>query len=159
MTRTALCAACALVLSWTGTARASDEDKLSVIDGTGTVVASFTQTEAEDRFGLREIVTSTPWTSRKIRFSGIDGETLLKAAGVSGETVTAIALDDYAATLTWDDIVAHDVIFATRMNGKPLTIANKGPFWIMFDFDAASEREMAELLSKSVWHMVEIEVE
>jgi len=134
------------------------EDILSIIGKDGAVVATFTQAEAE-ALGTRDIVTTTFWTEGPQRFSGVDAERLLDAAGLSDVMVTAVALDDYAATLSWDDITEKDAIFATRLNGERLTLDNRGPFWIMFDFDSVAEADFGELNSKSVWHLVELEVE
>lgn len=137
------------------TALATD---LKITDTNGLVLARFSQEQVE-ALGTRELRTTTPWTEGVVTFSGVDGEKLLQAAGQEGATVTAIALDDYAIELEWKDFEVHNALIATRMNGERMTSGNKGPFWIVFDYDDIAISTKSVLESKSVWHLVELEIE
>lgn len=153
-----LFASTALFIATNSNPALASEDFLSLRDASGTIVATFSQSEAE-ALGTYEVTTTTPWTKGDVTFTGVKGQHLLETAGFSDVDLTAIALDDYAALLTWADIVDRNAIFATRMNGEPLTLDRKGPFWVIFDFDEIPSSKRSEMHSKAVWHLVEIEIE
>lgn len=136
----------------------ASEDELTIVDAGGEVLATFDQADAE-ALGMRDLVTATPWTKGRVHFSGVPFRDLLDAVDLSGVDVTMIALDDYVATLTWEDIAERGAFLATRMNGTPLTLDRKGPFWMVFDFDEAEATELGEMHSKTVWHIVVLEIE
>jgi hypothetical protein len=149
-------AAFALSFSCLTTGALAEDLKITDINGTELKRFSKEQVEA---LGTRELRTSTPWTEGTVTFTGVDGEKLLTEAGYAGATVTAIALDDYAIALDWEDFEKHNALIATRMNGENITSGNKGPFWIVFDYDDLAISEIAGIQSKSVWHLVELEIE
>lgn len=131
---------------------------LKITGDDGSELALFDR-QAIEALGIVEVNTTTPWTNGSVRFEGVSVKKVLAKAGVSGANVTGLALDDYAAFLESDIIEKYDPIIATRMNGVLMTVDDKGPFWIMFDFDDIAEDESIELRSYAVWHLVEFEVE
>lgn len=138
------------VPAWSTSLKITGED--------GSQLALFDRDDIE-ALGVVEINTATPWTDGIVRFQGVSVKTVLATAGIDDANVTGLALDDYAVTLEADIIEKYDPIIATRMNGVLMTVEDKGPFWIMFDFDDLAEEESAELRSFAVWHLVEFEVE
>ena len=140
---------------WPGALMAGD---LKILDGEGAERASYSQDDIE-AMGMRELRTSTPWTEGTMTFEGVDGRKVLEDAGIGGARVTAIALDDYVIEIEWEDFTEHEALFATRMNGKRLTPSDRGPVWIVFDYDEVEAGNRADLRSKSVWRLVEIEAE
>jgi len=144
-----------MLFSATTSAAAVD---LKLTSENGDVLAIYNQPMISE-LGLREIRTTTPWTDGVVKFEGTALRSILADAGVADRNVTALSMDDYAASMSADLINEHDPIVATRMNGKFLQAGNKGPFWIMFDFDAMPAEDAAEMHSYSVWHLNELEVE
>jgi len=145
----------AVSLSLTGLVSAQD---IKVTSEDGTVLATFDK-DAIEALGLEEIETETPWTDGVIMFEGVRLNAVLTKAGVGGASVIGLALDDYAASLTAETIATFDPIIATRMDGVPMSVNDKGPFWIMFDFDDIAAETSIELHSLAVWHLNELEVE
>ena len=139
-------------------ASASLAASLTITGADGTVIATLDR-EAIEATGLRSISTATPWTDGISQFEGASLERVLERAGVAGRAVTALAFDDYAVTLTPEAISLHAPIIATRLNGQFMTISDKGPFWIIFDFDDKPAEVAAELRALAVWHLIEFEVE
>lgn len=85
--------------------------------------------------GLVKIRTTTPWTDGVMEFEGIAVKTLLNAVGARGRTIHAVAINDYAIDLEireFDDVPA---ILAMRMNGKDLSVRDKGPLWLVYPRD------------------------
>lgn len=148
----------ARLLSFTVLGASAHATDLKITGADGVVHAQYSQSDAE-ALGTTEIRTTTPWTDGVVTLKGVDGALLLKDAGFEGRTVTAIALDDYAIIVEWKDFEDRQALIATQMDGVRLTSGNKGPFWIVFDYDNASIGELGDIRSKSVWHLVELELE
>ena len=135
---------------YAGTLKVTSED--------GEVLATFDQASIE-ALGLQEFKTETPWTDGTITFDGVSLTKVLAEADVQGKDIIGHALDDYSASLSAEVIKSFDPIIATRMNGVPMTVGDKGPFWIMFNFDDMPTNSTIELRSLAIWHLNELEVE
>lgn len=146
------------IVTIVGATAPSVAGSLKVTTFEGDALAEYNQSTIEE-IGLRVVETETPWTDGIIRFEGVSLKAVLNESGIEGKDVTGLAIDDYAATLPVSVIETYDPIIATRMNGELMTVDNKGPFWIMFDFDDIAEEESVELRSFAVWHLNELEVE
>lgn len=112
--------------------------------------------------GAQTIVTTTDWDwmEGKQEFAGTPAVDLLTAAGLAGEKITITAIDDYAVTMTLDDLKKHGAIIATSLNGTDLTDESFGPLWLVFPYDAmASAEEREAYKARSVWSIVKIDVE
>lgn len=84
---------------------------------------------------------------------------LLKAAGVSGTTAYAVALDNYEAEIPTTDFEEYDVIAAIEVDGKPMSIRDKGPAWIVYPSgDNPDLRKSAIHESRSIWQLKEISI-
>ena len=62
-------------------------------------------------------------------------KTLLNAVGAKGRVMHAAAINDYTIELDareFDDVPA---ILAMRMNGKDLSVRDKGPIWLVYPRD------------------------
>ncbi|MDO6966356.1 molybdopterin-dependent oxidoreductase [Rhizobium alvei] len=100
----------------------------------------------------------TPWTTGKVTFSGPMLNAILEAAGADGETLTIKALNDYAADVPMSDAKDFDTILATRMDGKLMSVRDKGPLFLIYPFDEKPELYNEKYFSRSVWQIKAIEV-
>lgn len=62
---------------------------------------------------------------------------LLAAAGATGRTVTALALDGYAATLAPAEIAAWGAVLALKKDGRHLGLGDRGPLWLVYPREGA----------------------
>lgn len=85
--------------------------------------------------GLVRIRTTTPWTDGVVEFEGIPVKTVLKATGARGQTIHAVAINDYAIDLDVREFDEVPAILAMRMNGKDLSVRDKGPLWLVYPRD------------------------
>ena len=106
----------------------------------------------------REGTMETPWTKGKVTFKGPLGRALLEAVGAQGKTLKVVALDDYAVDVPVEDLVQHDVILATEMNGKPMSVREKGPLFIIYPFDKEPGLYNEKYFSRSAWQVKSIVV-
>lgn len=115
--------------------------------------------EGLEALGIVGMRTSTPWTKGVHLFEGVRLSALLKAVGAQGEALRGIALNDYSAQLPIADSVASAALVAYRLDGKRMSIRDKGPLWIVFPYDTDSRLVTDEFLNRSIWQLKEIVVE
>jgi hypothetical protein len=85
-----------------------------------------------EKLGTTDLTTKTPFTPQPVHFTGVLLRTLLKAVGAQGTTLHAMALNDYAVDVPIADVMQYDVLLATRIDGEPMRIREKGPLWIIY---------------------------
>jgi hypothetical protein len=99
----------------------------------------------------------TPWTTGRVTFEGPLLREVLSAVGATGKSLKVRALNDYAADVPAEDATL-DTILATRLDGKPMSIRDKGPLMLVYPFDLDSSLYNEKYFSRSVWQIKEIEV-
>ena len=140
-----------VVLSfWTWTA-AQAETLLRVERG-GAVVAEFDRAALE---AMPQITfsTATIWTEGVIEFTGVSLRALLADAGITAGDFRAIALNDYAVEMPFEDLTDDAPIIAHLMDGAPFSRRGKGPLWIVFPYDSAPEFRSETNYGRSVWQL------
>ena len=113
---------------------------------------------AIEALGLRELVTVTPWTHGPQRFSGVPLATVLDHVRARGETLRATALNDYAVAIERSGALAADALLATRLNDQPISVRERGPFWIVFPWSQRRELDSALVRQWAIWQLARIEV-
>ena len=139
-------------------ARATDGPSLEVT-GAITPPGPRRLTLAEmEALGASELVTTTPWTEGPQRFTGVPLQRLIAAIGARGTSLRAVALNDYAVTMPIAETVAQGAFLATRLNGAPLPVRTRGPFWMVFPWLSRPELETAVVRQRSIWQIARLEV-
>lgn len=111
-----------------------------------------------DALPQRETVTATPWHEGEHSFSGPTIASILEAAGATGADLRIAALNDYATDMPMDDARTIPVILATRIDGKEISIRDKGPLFVIYPFDEQPELFNEVYFNRSVWQVKSIEV-
>lgn len=106
----------------------------------------------------RIVATSTEWTDGVVRFEGPLARDVLDAYGIGGETVLAVAANDYMVEVPVSDFRSYDVVLALRMNGAPLTLRDKGPIWIVYPRDQHPELMDPAMNTRWVWQLTALRV-
>jgi hypothetical protein len=123
------------------------------VDGTAQFDAAMLD-KLEGRAGTME----TPWTEGRTTFEGPLLRAVLAAAGAQGTTLVVRALNDYFAEVPVLDATSLDTILATHMNGKLMSVRDKGPLFLIYPFDKDAGLYNEKYFSRSVWQIREIEV-
>ncbi len=123
------------------------------VDGT----AQFDLAMLEELAG-RSGEMETPWTQGRVTFSGPLLRAVLEAAGARGGTLKVKAINDYSADVPVGDALDLDTILATRMNGDPMSVREKGPLFLIYPFDKDPGLYNEKYFSRSVWQIRAIEV-
>jgi len=105
-----------------------------------------------DRFPQVEIRTATPWHQGLQIFSGPSLHAVLAAFDLTGATILAKAINNYESLLETAQTTPDYPILATRQNGTPMTVRDKGPVFIIFPYDRLGHEDKA-LLRQSVWQL------
>lgn len=92
---------------------------------------------AIEALGLVRYAVRDPWLERNLEFTGVLVTDLLAAAGANPDATTLLitALDDYQVSIAIADVRRWPVMLATRTNGEPMAIEDKGPTRIVFPAD------------------------
>ena len=106
----------------------------------------------------RKAAMETPWTKGVTTFEGPLLSAVLEAAGAKGATLKVVALNDYSADVPMEDATDLNSILAVKMNGKPMSVRDKGPIFMIYPFDEKPELYNEKYFSRSVWQIKEIDV-
>ena len=101
----------------------------------------------------------TPWTTGKVTFSGPLLRAVLEEAGATGDKLVVKAINDYSAEVPMEDAQKLDTILATSMDGKSMSIRDKGPLFLIYPFDQNPDLYTEKYFSRSVWQIKEVEVQ
>lgn len=106
-----------------------------------------------------EIVTTTPWTEGEQTFVGVDLVKLMQAVGANGDTLIVTALNDYQVSVPISDFKDYRPILAYLRNGAPMPVSDKGPLFIVYPYDSASNLRNDVFYARSVWQVASFTVE
>jgi hypothetical protein len=103
--------------------------------------------------------TSTNWTDGKHKFEGPSGKALAAAVGATGTSAQAIALNDYKVEIPLSDFFEGRLILAHSMDGAVMSVRDKGPLWVLYDFDSDEALRTDRFMSRSIWQLRSIKFE
>lgn len=103
--------------------------------------------------------TTTIWTEGEITFSGPPLLALLDSLGLTAESITAQALNDYNVELLPDTLDAQYPIIATRMNGETFSIRDGGPLWLVFPYDKDEKYRQEDIFAQSIWQLTKLKAD
>lgn len=126
-------------------------------DADGQPVAQFDRAMLE-AMPQAEVKTSTPWTDGVPVFTGVLARDLLERVGVTGSEIKALALNDYTVQLSVAELRQFPVLLAMRMNGKALTVRDKGPIWVILPRDEYPELADAVNEAKWIWQLKRMDI-
>jgi len=104
------------------------------------------------------IETTTPWTEGVTQFEGVRLDVLLKHIAAKGTVGEFMALNDYAVRIDLADFEKQTAIIAYQMNGKPMSVRNKGPLWVIYPLDHIAESEAAFYRDRMIWQLRSIDI-
>ncbi len=119
--------------------------------------AVFDRSLLED-IGTERVQTTTIWTQGIQTFTGVPLDALLDTVGAEGDTLRAVALNDYAIEISASDPVQGEAIIAYELGGAPMSVRDKGPLWIIYPYDSSPDYQTEQIYARSIWQLVSIEV-
>jgi hypothetical protein len=101
-----------------------------------------------EAIGSEAIETTTAWTDGVRRFDGVPLAAVLERIGAHGKILHAVAHNDFRISIPASSL-SYGPILAMRMDGRPLSIRDKGPLWIVYPRDR--ERALQDPRQDSLW--------
>lgn len=109
-----------------------------------------------DALAQGETRTRTPWYDGEKTFTGPTAKALVEAVGGHGTSMTVLALNDYATEIPLGDFTDLPVILATRLDGQPMSVRDKGPVFVIYPFDQRPELNNETYYGRSAWQVKSI---
>jgi hypothetical protein len=134
-----------------------------------TVTGKIAETNAGDkaRFDMAMLealpqhtfTTRTPWYDRPVKFTGPLLSDVLAAVKASGETVSAVAINDYKIRIPVADTKKYKVIVARLLDDKPMPVREKGPLFVIYPFDDDHALRTSTYYERSIWQLKALDVQ
>jgi hypothetical protein len=115
--------------------------------------------EALDALPQHDFTTNTPWTKEPHSYRGPLLRDVLARVKAQGTTIKAVALNDYQISIPVDDAGKHDVILATRIDGKPIPVRGRGPIFVIYPFDSKPELKGKTYFERAIWQLKSLRIE
>ncbi|WP_286238633.1 oxidoreductase [Neptuniibacter halophilus] len=100
----------------------------------------------------------TRWTDRSHEYYGPLLTAILEKVGAQGDTLVLTALNDYSIAIDRAFVDKYQPILAWRDDGKPMTIRDKGPLWLLLPHDKYPELNSEDNTGKMIWQLSHIEI-
>ncbi len=100
--------------------------------------------------------TTTIWTDGTHHFSGPSLLSVLRAAGIVDGVVSLRAANDYSVEIPVAELTENAPIIASRIDGKPFDLREKGPLWLVYPYDSSPDYQSETVYSRSLWQLVAI---
>lgn len=136
-----------------------NEPKLTIVNpskAAGEIVLSIADIE---KLGTTIVKTTTPWHNGVQTFEGVSLDKLANSAGMKGTTLVVKALNNYMTEIPFTDLTKFPVILAYKRNGEFMPINDKGPFFVIYAYDANPALKSEVYYSRSAWQVKSIAVE
>lgn len=102
--------------------------------------------------------TTTIWTEGTHEFTGVLLSDLLAAVGSEPALVNATAINDYAVEIPPEDAIPGGALVAYLFDGEQMSIRDKGPLWVVYNWDQDPTYKTEVVYSRSIWQFDRIEV-
>ncbi len=153
-----LAAICSLSLAVSASAQAQPEGPV-ILEISGAISAANSNGAMQydrqmlESLELHEITTETPWTEGTTVFQGVLAQDLMNRIGADGNTVTAIALNDYSVDIPITDFADFGVILALRRDGAYMSVRDRGPIWVIYPWSDDTDLQNELYYSPSIWQL------
>ena len=114
--------------------------------------------KALENLGPVIVETSTIWTEGKQKFTGVPLANVLAQIGIQEGTLIATAINDYSVEIPVSDALPDGPILAYLLDGKPMSVRDKGPIWLIYPFDQKPEYQTETIFSRSIWQLDRLHV-
>jgi hypothetical protein len=102
--------------------------------------------------------TSTIWTEGVNTYDGVLLVDLLAALGAEGTGLVATALNEYQIGFPLAEATDQGPMLAHTVDGKPMTVRDKGPLWLIYPYDDVAEFRTEQTYARSIWQLDRIEI-
>lgn len=148
--------AMAWAIAWSPVA-AQDEASLVILDPEGVPLATLDRAQLA-ALPQTEFTTRTIWTEGPQHFEGVSLGTLLGRHGITADRLDLEAANDYTVSLPADEIGPVFPVVTHSRNGAAMSLREKGPFWLLWDYDSDPAFRRETVYTRSIWQLARITV-
>jgi hypothetical protein len=109
-----------------------------------------------EAIGMASFTTTTPWYDGPVTFEGPPMAKVMSTVAASGDTVTAVALNDYVTEIPMHDFTRYGVLLALKRDGAYMPVRDKGPLFIVYPYDSNPDLRHRRFYSRSAWQLTKI---
>lgn len=106
----------------------------------------------------KTVTTRTPWYDGAVRFSGPQLWDVLAPLKPTGKALHITALNDYSVDIPLSDLQRYQPVLAWQLNGKVISVRDKGPLFLIYPFDTYPELHNQLYYGRSIWQINRITV-
>ena len=125
-----------------------------------------TQDGQQAKFDLKQLqklpsdtfTLQTRWDSDVHKYHGPLLSAVLKEVGIQGKQLRLRALNDYTIDVDVAYIEKYQPILAWQVDGKTMSVRNKGPLWLLLPHDKYPELNDEVHTGRMIWQLSHIEV-
>ena len=114
--------------------------------------------EMLESLGHASIKTTSQVSDIPQLFEGVPLRAVLERVGAKGKAIRASALNDYVDILPFEDL-KFEPLLAMRVDGRALTMRDKGPLWIVYPRDDYKALQDVRYDSRWVWQLNKLHIE
>ncbi|WP_375690809.1 oxidoreductase [Pseudooceanicola sp. LIPI14-2-Ac024] len=128
-----------------------------------TVVVSGGDEHALDRTALEalpwtEFTTATIWTDGPQAFGGVAFGDLMDFLDIDPEHLTLVAANGYRVERAAHELQLEGALLAYERNGAPMSLRDKGPVWLVYNYDSDAAYRTEVTYANSIWQLDRIEI-
>ena len=97
--------------------------------------------------------TTTNWTSGVQKFTGVSLVALLESLSVTEGQLEMVAINDYSIFFDVADPSNKGALLAYLLNDEPMTARDKGPIWMVYNYDSDAEYRRETIYARSIWQL------
>ena len=86
-----------------------------------------------ERLGVARVHIEYEGWAGPMTFTGPRLANVLKAVGCRSGPLVTLAVDGFSHEISRAEVEAREWVVATRIDGRPLGIGDRGPLWLVFD--------------------------
>lgn len=111
--------------------------------------------------GMIRYTSKNRWHDKPLTYEGVLGSQLLQIIGVpkNSKFLLLRALNDYAVRIPVSDFSRWPLMFALKLDGKYMTVREKGPIWVVYPNHMYPELGRVPHVAKWIWQLKSIEFE
>ena len=104
------------------------------------------------------INTKTPWTEGINKFEGPLLKDVFSYLNLTGDEISAIALNGYRIKIPMVDVNTYPIILALKHNDTLLTVRTKGPSWVIYPWSDHSELRNRTYYTRGIWQLQRLDI-
>jgi len=92
------------------------------------------------------------------KFEGVWLYDVLESYNATGGMLELEAINDYLVEIPLSEIEKGRALLAHTRNGKPMSAREKGPVWLVYNYDSDPAFRTETVYSRSVWQLDRITI-